>query len=435
MPEIKSVPQEEAENRLPEGIEKIERFAVEVPQLTLPSGTAGKAPLPEGLFPMSVGCSLAFSSERTDGTLLFYGLTDRGPTLPAPSVRDGSGALRPARYFLSPMFQPRIVRIEVTAGKARSLSPVALTNAEAKPFSGLPARADDGAKPFAILSLANEELSGSLRPIDPEGLAIDPESAFWVVDRYGPALRQFSRQGVEREVLFPGAGLPAFLAARPGSLRSLSRLADGRLVTVDRNALGLTRFLTVIAVEPKTKASQAYLWPVEPGIWKRGTRPFIGDAAALGDGRLLVIEQGTARDGSRRIQLVLADLAGAADVSDSPLEELRRAKRTRPGVVKRRTLLNLSEAGWSAKLAKGLAVLPDGRTLAILSDNRYGAEIRVENPDAPLSEPEDYVLEKDGELTLAGSRTNAKFIVSRRSPQESRTDLFLLTFEKPFSEL
>ena len=78
---------------------------------------------------MSVGCSLAFSSERTDGTLLFYGLTDRGPTLPAPSVRDGSGALRPARYFLSPMFQPRIVRIEVTAGKARSLSPVALTNA------------------------------------------------------------------------------------------------------------------------------------------------------------------------------------------------------------------------------------------------------------------------------------------------------------------
>ncbi|QDA53566.1 esterase-like activity of phytase family protein [Sutterella faecalis] len=223
MPEIKTVPQEEAENRLPEGIEKIERFAVEVPQLTLPSGTAGKAPLPEGLFPMSVGCSLAFSSERTDGTLLFYGLTDRGPTLPAPSVRDGSGALRPARYFLSPMFQPRIVRIEVTAGKARSLSPVALTNAEAKPFSGLPARADDGAKPFAILSLANEELSGSLRPIDPEGLAIDPESAFWVVDRYGPALRQFSRQGVEREVLFPGAGLPAFLAARPGSLRSLSR--------------------------------------------------------------------------------------------------------------------------------------------------------------------------------------------------------------------
>ena len=69
MPEIKSVPQEEAENRLPEGIEKIERFAVEVPQLTLPSGTAGKAPLPEGLFPMSVGCALAFSSERTDGTL------------------------------------------------------------------------------------------------------------------------------------------------------------------------------------------------------------------------------------------------------------------------------------------------------------------------------------------------------------------------------
>lgn len=262
MPDIKSVPQEEADIRLPEGIEKIERFAVEVPQLTLPSGTAGKAQLPEGLFPMSVGCALAFSSERTDGTLLFYGLTDRGPTLPAPSVRDDAGNVRPGRYFLSPMFQPRIVRIEVTPGKARSLLPVALANAEAKPFSGLPARDDGAGKPFAILSLANEELSGGLRPIDPEGLAIDPDVAFWVVDRYGPALRQFSRQGVEREVLFPGAGLPGFLSGRPGSLRSLARLADGRLVTFDRNAFGLTRFLTVIAVDPKTQTSAAYLWPL-----------------------------------------------------------------------------------------------------------------------------------------------------------------------------
>ena len=191
----------------------------------------------------------------------------------------------------------------------------------------------------------------------------------------------------------------------------------------------------MIAVDPKTKTSAAYLWPVEPGGWKRGTRPFIGDAAALGDGRFLVIEQGTARDGSRLIQLVLADLSGAADVSGTPPEELRRAKRTRPGVVKRRTVLNLADIGWTAKLAKGLALLPDEKTLAILSDNRYGAEIRVENPDAPLSEPEDYVLEKDGELTLAGTRSNAKFIVSRRSPQESRTDLFLVTFGKPVSEI
>lgn len=434
MPDIKSVPQEEADIRLPEGIEKIERFAVEVPQLTLPSGTAGKAQLPEGLFPMSVGCALAFSSERTDGTLLFYGLTDRGPTLPAPSVRDDAGNVRPGRYFLSPMFQPRIVRIEVTPGKARSLLPVALANAEAKPFSGLPARDDGAGKTFAILSLANEELSGGLRPIDPEGLAIDPDVAFWVVDRYGPALRQFSRQGVEREVLFPGAGLPGFLSGRPGSLRSLARLADGRLVTFDRNAFGLTRFLTVIAVDPKTQTSAAYLWPVEHGVWKRGTRPFIGDAAALGDGRFLVIEQGTARDGSSLIQLVLADLSGATDVSGMPPAELQRAKRTRPGVVKRRTVLNLADIGWTAKLAKGLALLPDEKTLAILSDNRYGAEIRVENPDAPLSEPEDYVLEKDGELTLAGTRSNAKFIVRRRSPQESRTDLFLVTFGQPVSE-
>ena len=441
MSELQSAPQEGAESHLPEGIEKIERYAVEVPQLTLPSGTAGKAPLPEGLFPMSVGCALVFSSARTDGTLLFYGLTDRGPTLPAPSVRDEKGRLAPARYFLSPMFQPRIVRIEVTPAKARCFSPIALANAEAKPFSGLPARADDASgsaqKPFVMLSLANEALSGGLRPIDPEGLAIDPDAdAFWVADRYGPSLRQFSRQGVERTVLIPGEGLPDFLGRRPGSsLRALARLADGRLVTFERNALGLTRFLAVLAVDPAKKASETYLWPVEPDVWKRGTRPRIGDAAALPDGRLLVIEQGEARDGSRRIQLVVADLVGAADFSATPPEELRRAKRTRPGVVKRRTILDLAECGWTAKFAKGLAVLPDGKTVALISDNRYGAEIRAENPDAPLAEPGDYVLESDGELTLAGRRSGAKLIVSRRSPQEARTDLFLITFEKPLVEL
>jgi len=68
--------------------------------------------------------------------------------------------------------------------------------------------------------------------------------------------------------------------------------------------------------------------------------------------------------------------------------------------------------------------------------------LRIEGDDGEFSEEdfcypkgiEDYVLEKDGELTLAGTRPNAKFIVSRRSPQESRTDLFLVTFGQPVSE-
>lgn len=415
---------------LPAGIEKVERYAIEAQQLTLPSGAAGADVHPDGLFPMGLGSALVYSGARKDGTLLFFGLTDRGPSLPAPRVRLEDGGAASARYFLSPFFQPRIVRIEVSAGRARALGPIALTNDEGKPYTGLPPK--DSADCVA-LSLVNDRLTPGPRSIDPEGLAADGAGGFWVMDEYGPALRQFSAQGVEKRVLLPGAGLPAYLLGRPRTLRGLTA-ADGRLLTFDRSAFGVERCFTLIESAPESLATRCFLWPIERELWKRTARPTIGDLAHLTPGRFIAIEQGDAKGGGRLLQLVLGDYRDAEDVTGRGPASLGRLRRGRPGLVERRTLVNLADLGWSAAKAKGVAVLPDMQTVAVVSDNNFGAEVRVEDPafaDAPVPPSAvDYVLESEGGYSFAGKPSAARIIVGRRPPAESRTDLFLIRFSE-----
>ena len=409
---------------LPAGIEKVERCILEAQQLTLPSGAAGAHVHPDGLFPMGLGSALVYSGARKDGTLLFFGLTDRGPSLPAPRVRLEDGGVASARYFLSPFFQPRIVRIEVSADRARALGPIALTNDEGKPYTGLPPK--DSADCVA-LSLVNDRLTPGARSIDPEGLAADGAGGFWVMDEYGPALRQFSGQGVEKRVLLPGAGLPHYLAGRPRTLRGLTA-ADGRLLTFDRSAFGVQRCFTLIESDPASLSTRCFLWPIERELWKRTSRPTIGD---LAPGRFIAIEQGDAKGGGRLLQLVLGDFSGAEDVCGRDPASLGRLRRGRPGMVRRRTLVNLADLGWSADKAKGVAVLPDMQTVAVVSDNNFGAEVRVDDPafaDAPSAV--DYVLEPDGGYSFAGKPSAARIIVGRRPPAQSRTDLFLIRFSE-----
>lgn len=418
-----------AETPLPAGVEKVERYALEAQQLTLPSGAAGSDVHPEGLFPMGLGSALLYAGARKDGTLLFFGLTDRGPSLPAPRVRTADGGTANARYFLSPFFQPRIVRIEVSADRARALGPIALTNDEGKPYTGLPPKdaVDDVA-----LSLVNDRLTPGPRSIDPEGLAADGAGGFWVMDEYGPALRQFSAQGVEKRALLPGAGLPEYLAGRPRTLRGLTA-SGGRLLTFDRSAFGVERCFTLIEADPDSLGSRCFLWPIERQLWKRTSRPTIGDLTHVAPGRFIAIEQGDAKGGGRLLQLVLGDYRTAEDVCGRSPKTLAHLRRGRPGLVQRRTLVNLADLGWSAGKAKGIAVLPDMQTVAVVSDNNFGAEVRVEDPafaELPAPPATDYVLEPDGSCSFAGKPSAARIIVGRRPPAESRTDLFLIRFSE-----
>lgn len=437
---------EKAAPKLPEALESARSVALDAPQLTLPSGTAGASTHAQGPFPMCAGAGLAFQRERGDGTLFLAGLTGRGPMLPGPTAALADGRKLPSRYCLSPMFQPRIVRMEVSESAARCAAPVPLTNEEAKALYGLPPREAEGE---VLLSLANERISGTSRPIHPTGVALARDDTWWVADAYGPALRQFSAQGLERALLRPGAGLPGALAGRAGVLTGLTTLPDGRLLTIDRTGFGTERFLGVIIADPVARTCSAHLLPVEPDA-RRVAPPEPGDVAALTNTEFLLLERFTNAAGERDARIVRCSIAGAEDVSSRSRAELMRWKRSRAGCAARGTLLVIGEAEGvlcAPALARGVAVLPDGRTVAVITHNGCGAQIRSETRCEERCEersegaPEgaaaafvegaavrDYVLSAQGELTLGGERTADRIVVSRRPQGKTRTELALLVF-------
>lgn len=78
------------------------------------SHAAVKVDFPKGFLP-SYGSGLAFKGKRADGTLEFYGLTDRGPNGDGPKVPAMAPATgtSDAKFFPSPSFAPSIGIITV----------------------------------------------------------------------------------------------------------------------------------------------------------------------------------------------------------------------------------------------------------------------------------------------------------------------------------
>lgn len=432
-----ATPSAQAGAALPSGVDGIVRATVVAPQLTLPTGAADDSAHAGGLFPMSFGAGLVWNASRTDGVQQFFALTTRGPTLPGPMTIDATGRRIPSRYCLTPVFQPRIMRLDVSETASRTLAPVMLANEEGKPLYGLPPR---GSVAETALSLANERISGSDRAIAPQGLARTEDDCFWVVDGFTSSLRQFSAMGVERSAIRPGEGLPGFLEGRFNVLRGLAALPDGRLAVLDRTGFGTDRFIGVIVADPASRTNRAYLLDAE------GERP--QDLAALADGTLLLLVRvpdafGAGRYGLRLLRL---DLSRAEDVSDLMRTELLRRKRGTAGAVHAETVLDerdfeaLGLSPDDADVMRAITLMPDGRTLAMITENRFGARIHVEHRVEGVAEGVEagsdairhYVIGADGTVTFGGERSEDRFIVSRLDPAKALTQLLLVSFHEPF---
>lgn len=439
---------------MPAGVKSVMRATVVAPQLTLPTGAAGDSAHAAGLFPMSFGAGLVWYTARTDGgAQQYFALTTRGPTLPGPTVLDADGNPIRSRYCLTPVFQPRIMRLEVSESASRTLAPVMLANDEGKPLYGLPPR---GSVTETALSLANDRLSGSDRSIAPEGLARASDDTFWITDGFTSSLRQFSAMGVERSTLSPGEGLPACLEARLGVLRGLTVLTDGRLLTIDRTGFGLPDTIGVVVADPTTKTSAAYLLKTTTP----GEQP--QDVAALADGTVLMLvrvpqveaevaETSEASEVSivsrhMGLRLLRLDFSSAEDISSLTREALQAPERV-PGETLRATVV-LSEEDFAqlgvtaddAAVMRGMTLMPDGATVAMITENRFGARIHVEHRTDGVAEGAEtgseairhYVLDREGDVTLNGVKSEDRFIVTRLDPAKALTQLLQIAFEKPF---
>lgn len=387
------------------------------------SNAATKAEFPKGFLP-SFGSGLAFKGKRADGTLEFYGITDRGPNGDGPKVMTGVGtATLDGKYFPAPSFAPSIGVITVGAGGAVLSSTTPLRFSASQKASGLDI--GSGKVGFASEVPLMEESRYLPAKADYSDYGLDTESVvvdaargvLWVSDEYGPfILKVDPATGTILKKYQPGTGaadLPSVLAKRranrgmegltldtaSGKLHGFlqSPLDDGKTSFTKPGASSATqesikdyaKFARWVMFDPSTETTKLYAYPIDGSLYdaeKTGTAK-LGDVVSLGNGKFIVIEQGARKsDGKVQNWLMLVELpANATDITslDSELEKNSMNPSVTSAIawsnvvtLRKTKLFDLNTAGWIAEKAEGLALVDDN-TLALANDNDFGMKTKV----------------------------------------------------------
>ncbi|HSW04096.1 esterase-like activity of phytase family protein [Aquabacterium sp.] len=410
------------------------------------SHAASRKDFPKGFYP-AVGSGLAFKGKAADGSLEFWGITDRGPNGDSPNAPRPDNAVLTSitKMFPAPSFTPSIGTITVgTKGAVLSALMPLKSDADTR-LSGRPL-------PFgSVGSSAEIPLSDALKydsgkgafdaqGLDSESLVYDSVAkVFWTSDEYGPFIvRIDAATGVIQKRYAPGTSpgsLPDMLKHRRANRGmeglamdlSSSKLhgflqspidpldAAGKSIEVvdaaDLDQDGkkddkvkirdFAPFARWIEFDPKTEVSRLYAYPLayplaaSGGKWDRNRTGSakLGDLLSLGGGRFIVIEQGADATGTVRNFLMLVEVpAGATDIAAIGIELEKNsidgstASATAWADVvklKKTVLMDLNAAGWKAEKAEGLAIV-DAQTLALINDSDFGLRTSLVDANGKL---------------------------------------------------
>ncbi|MGW8395056.1 esterase-like activity of phytase family protein [Pseudoduganella sp. HUAS MS19] len=383
-----------------------------------------KADFPLGFLP-SYGSALAFKGTTANGDLEFYGMTDRGPNGDGPNVPTpgGSGTMG-AKIFPSPGFTPSIGIITVGKGGAVLNSSLPIKVSASANSSGLaiPAGTLGNSAEVPVFDAMKYDTTTkavfSANGLDTEAIAFDKKrNALWVSDEYGPFIVKIdATSGVIQSRYAPGSGLPAIFAKRranrgmegmaldtstdklhgflqsPLSDGSAPYSVSGKSEQVERFA----RFTRWIEFDPATGTTGRMLaYPLNGADYADGRtgNAKLGDMAALGNGKFIVIEQGSAPGGKVFNKLMLVEIGSATDINaaaynpaTSDLEKssmgaaaVNGADWSKVVTLKKTMLLDLNAIGWLAEKAEGLTIV-DGSTIALANDNDFGLKTKIFTP-------------------------------------------------------
>ena len=316
---------------------------------------------PQG-FPLSIGSGLSLKSRQGDRIEL-WALSDRGPNGEGPLV-DG----HESKLFPAPDYNPAFGVIRIEDGRVRLISITAIRRAE-QPLTGVP-HSLEGSGSSGEVALGDElrRLPADDAGIDPESIAWDGDS-LWIGEEYGPSVLQVApATGQVKGVLKPGDGLPAtWLQRRPNrGLELLAYDAETRRLNValQSNIKSSLPSIPWVELDPVTRQFREYAYPLNVADYQDGDpgKAKLGDMAALGGGRFVVIEQGRNAEGEESHRLFLVDH-----------ERLPLTAADRMGIrpMTKTLLLDLDQVGWTAEKAEGLALI-DPRTLILSNDNDFG---------------------------------------------------------------
>lgn len=442
-----------------------------------------KEDFPLGFLP-SYGSSLAFKGIAANGDLEFYGLTDRGPNGDGPNVPSlGGSGTTGSKIFPSPSFAPAIGLITVgkTGAVLNSAMPIkvsATVNATGLP---IPEGSLGNSAEIPVMDTMKFDAAGKARfdtnGIDSEAVVFDKaRNALWISDEYGPFIVKVdAATGVILNKYAPGTGLPKIFAKRRANrgMEGLtldavtdklhgflqSPLADGSAIysvtgkneQVERFA----RFTRWVEFDPKTgAATKMYAYPIAATDYQDGRtgNAKLGDVAALGNGRFIVIEQGADPAGKVFNKLMLVEIGAATDIAaaafNADTSDLEKSSMSGTAVngadwskvvpLKKTPLLDLNAIGWLAEKAEGLAVV-DGSTLAIANDNDFGLKTRIFSPSGEAVADADVTkcnVDAAGTIVTGsapGCNAANTIRVARGTDAERPSRLWLLKFAKPLS--
>ncbi|MEN3110039.1 esterase-like activity of phytase family protein [Uliginosibacterium paludis] len=416
-------------------VASVDRYEVRLPARERLPYTGKFASAFGGSLPYAPGSGLSFNKTEADGSLLFWGIGDRGPNGDSPDV-DVHGRRQASKVFLAPDFVPRIAEIRVRPGQQAEVVRSIPLNYGGTPASGLPL------KPGQTGSTGEIALDDRLRPlpfsavgIDPESLRTDRAGHFWIVDEYGPFLTEADARGNVLRQYAPGKGLPAILASRQPNrgFEGLAITPSGRLyaavqstLDVDGKTRNSARFIRLLELDPATGATRQFAWPVDFDHFARAGDEKLGDIVAIDDTRFAVIDQGMGRKGMRNA-IYLIDIAAADDISalntpaGKPLEYATAGELAGVRMLRPRPLVDLRELGWTAEKSEGLALIPGG--FAVINDNDFGLSTKVsgsKGEKASAYTVRDGRLDNDGELSVV--------------PNGEPTTLWLIRLRRPIAE-
>ncbi|MEO5666923.1 MAG: esterase-like activity of phytase family protein [Bdellovibrionota bacterium] len=285
----------------------------------------------------------------TKGDFKLVSISDRGPNEEPIKIK---GSSRQQRPFISPDYTPEIFFTTWSESKGWHFEkrlPLSWADTHAK-ASGIPNSPDDEEP----VDINGHKLPLNERGIDTEGIALDAD-AYWAVEEYGPSLLKIDSKGRILGRWIPEGSTHRYgIAALPKKIgeRAVNRGFEGVTIAGDTLYAFLQSPLapsedtiSVLAWDTKKEKSLGLLeYPLhDPKANK------IGDASALGDGRILVLEQ----DGKTK------DKA------------LRKVFVWNPSTGHKELVVDLTEAGYVGReKAEGLAMLSH-ELLAVVSDNDY----------------------------------------------------------------
>lgn len=415
--------------------------------------------------PLAVGSGLKLKSS-SNGTMVFYGLTDRGPNgdSPAPVTGADGTVYSASKVFPVPAYVPKLVEITVKDGKATVTKAIDLMASSSTPMSGLPLPSGTTGNTGEIsLNTALTASPGfSANGIDPEGVDIDADGKLWICDEYGPFIAKLNpATGIIEKKYSPGDAtnpLPDLLKKRvPNRGMEGITIADGLVYAIvqtpldtDGDAKGDDDYLTLVELNPTNGV--VHLYAVNYDKYDKTTNPKgfkaskvkVGDLMGLGSGKFLMIEQGSSEGGLVN-NVVLIDLSKATRITAADYTGKTSLKAIAAGgktiTPSTRTLIaNLRSFGWLPEKAEGLTKLDD-QTIAIINDSDFGiapkATCKVGGVVTELDATKmtlNLVTKTLSTTEAACDNGTTNYSIVSNAEYERRTRLWVIKLSKPISQ-